>query len=200
MKTVVFIINLFYLDAQLCVDKSIDNFLFYSLVTEVILSLRYLDSENMKYETIVIFLKFCVISTIQWIFLLWCFGCDHNRSNMVRNVLTASYITMVTTKNKIWSLNIGITLNENNCNENNKNHNIYGTKNEIINIMKIVTTTEKSMYFFQHKPTISYALLSIFIYSTVYLLDWQEKWQKWPIPTIFAAFSGSIIDELLILR
>lgn len=33
--------------------------------------------------------------------------------------------------------------------------------------------------------------------SAVYLLDWNERWQGWPVPTIMAAVAGSTVRSLL---
>lgn len=36
--------------------------------------------------------------------------------------------------------------------------------------------------------------------SALYLLDWGESWQQWPIPTIYGAFCGIILSALVRLR
>lgn len=43
-------------------------------------------------------------------------------------------------------------------------------------------------------------LLSVFIIwasSALYLLDWAEEWQQWPIPTIYAAVFATFLSSLL---
>src|SRR5687768_7155003 len=30
-------------------------------------------------------------------------------------------------------------------------------------------------------------LLALWMISTIYLLDWNEKWQQWPIPSVLAS-------------
>jgi hypothetical protein len=150
-------------------------------MTEAVLSLRGLNSENMKYETTRNFLQLYITSIVIWLFILWSFGCDFNKSSMVRNLLIASYLIMVLTKNKGWYSTDVAEIKD-----------ISGKKN-VTSINKSISNIDL------YKPTISYSLLMVFIFSAVYLLDWEEKWQKWPVPTIFAAFLGSIIDELLIL-
>lgn len=43
-------------------------------------------------------------------------------------------------------------------------------------------------------PTaIGVILSSLWIISPVYLLDWNEKWQQWPFPTMVALSSGAIL-------
>jgi hypothetical protein len=200
MKTVIFIICFYYLDSQLYVDKSVNDFLFYTHMAESVLSIRNLNSESITDGTILNFLQFYITSILLWLFILWSFGCDFNKSTIVQNTIFASYLIMVLTKNRDWCSNIGIDLYKNNCIEYNKNDQNNNTDNE--NTNRNTKLTRKNISIFninQYKPTISYTLLMVFVISAVYLLDWEEKWQNWPVPTIFGAFIGSIIDELLVL-
>jgi len=198
MKTVIFIICFYYLDSQLYVDKSIYDFLFYTYMAESVLSIRNLNSESITYETILNSLQFYITSIVLWLFILWSFGCDFNKSNIVQNTVLASYLITVFTKNRDWCSNIGIDLYDNNYIEYNKNDQNNNTDKKNRNI-KLTRMSRNISNINQYKPTISYTLLMVFVISAVYLLDWDEKWQKWPVPTILGAFLGSLIDELLVL-
>lgn len=48
---------------------------------------------------------------------------------------------------------------------------------------------------FNIAPRASFCLLFLSCSSSLYLLDWEEKWQKWPTISVCAAFLGSVVDE-----
>jgi hypothetical protein len=157
-------------------------------MAESVLSIRNLNSESITYETILNSLQFYITSIVLWLFILWSFGCDFNKSNIVQNTVLASYLITVFTKNRDWCSNIGIDLYDNNYIEYNKNDQNNNTDKKNRNI-KLTRMSRNISNINQYKPTISYTLLMVFVISAVYLLDWDEKWQKWPVPTILGICS-----------
>lgn len=52
---------------------------------------------------------------------------------------------------------------------------------------------------FNSVPKLSFSLFFLFASSSLYLLDWGEKWQIWPVISIFGAFVGSLFDDVIYL-
>jgi hypothetical protein len=52
---------------------------------------------------------------------------------------------------------------------------------------------------FNSVPKLSFSLIFLCASSSLYLLDWGEKWQIWPIVSLFGAFIGSLSDDLIYL-
>lgn len=50
---------------------------------------------------------------------------------------------------------------------------------------------------FNSVPKLSLSLFFLCASSSLYLLDWEEKWQNWPIITLFGAYIGSLLDEII---
>ena len=50
---------------------------------------------------------------------------------------------------------------------------------------------------FNSVPKLSLSLFFLCAFSSLYLLDWEEKWQNWPIITLFGAYIGSLLDEIV---
>lgn len=50
---------------------------------------------------------------------------------------------------------------------------------------------------FNSVPKMSLSLFFLCASSSLYLLDWEEKWQNWPIITLFGAYIGSLLDEIM---
>ena len=50
---------------------------------------------------------------------------------------------------------------------------------------------------FTSVPKLSLSLFFLCASSSLYLLDWEEKWQNWPIVTLFGAYIGSLLDEIM---
>ena len=48
-------------------------------------------------------------------------------------------------------------------------------------------------------PEASVSFFLIALSSSVYLLDWHENWQLWPVPTIIGAFVCATVEDLLSL-
>lgn len=48
-------------------------------------------------------------------------------------------------------------------------------------------------------PEASVCFILVALSSAVYLLDWHENWQLWPIPTVIAAFACSTVDDVVSL-
>ena len=48
-------------------------------------------------------------------------------------------------------------------------------------------------------PEASVCFILLALSSAVYLLDWHENWQLWPIPTVIAAFVCSSVDDVVSL-
>ena len=42
-----------------------------------------------------------------------------------------------------------------------------------------------------------WSLVLTLLSSLVYLLDWNEEWMIWPIPTLILLFIGTIIDQVI---
>jgi hypothetical protein len=52
---------------------------------------------------------------------------------------------------------------------------------------------------FNSVPKLSFSLIFLCASSSLYLLDWGEKWQIWPIVSLFGAFIGSLFDDIICL-
>jgi hypothetical protein len=52
---------------------------------------------------------------------------------------------------------------------------------------------------FNSAPKLSFSLIFLCASSSLYLLDWGEKWQIWPIVSLFGAFTGSLFDDFIYL-
>ena len=52
---------------------------------------------------------------------------------------------------------------------------------------------------FNSVPKLSFSLIFLCASSSLYLLDWGEKWQIWPIVSLFGAFIGSLFDDVIYL-
>jgi hypothetical protein len=48
-------------------------------------------------------------------------------------------------------------------------------------------------------PEASVSFFLIALSSSVYLLDWHENWQLWPVPTVIGAFVCATVEDLLSL-
>ena len=50
---------------------------------------------------------------------------------------------------------------------------------------------------FNSVPKLSFSLIFLCASSSLYLLDWGEKWQIWPVISLFGAFIGSLFDDVI---
>ena len=71
------------------------------------------------------------------------------------------------------------------------------TCNKIRTEHVLTSTDVVSDLVYNSVPRLSFCLFFLCASSSLYLLDWGEKWQKWPIITISGAFIGSLIDDVI---
>ena len=180
-KIICFIIMVYNLNNNNYSQKAVSSFVYYLLLTEICLSINFiLLSKQINFLQYLI--QFYFYTPVFWCFLLWTFGCTFNQFSIFDNCITIIYFGITTSK----------TILASHDNKNKTKNNI----NEIENIKDNFPSFQ--IYFPTVIPKISFSLLYLCLSSAFYLLDWNEKWQIWPIPSSVGIFFGSLLDDFIL--
>ena len=181
-----------------------DAFLIRSHLLEILRLMHLLVASSYRWTWFTLFhlLRIHVTFTMAWMFVLWCLTASalyatsgtplHQTSTLhvfVKDLLVASILSMViikATANRVM-IHFSRTAESNLLIQ--KQH-----KSSVATILDqtIFNTLSASVL-----PEASVSFLLIGLFSTVYLLDWHERWQLWPIPTVVAGIMCSTLEELL---
>ena len=165
-------------------EKAVGRFVFYLLLTEICLSINFIIlSKNNNFLQGLI--PFYLCSFLFWGFLSWIFGCTYDQYFTYNNCITIIYFGITTSK-IILASSDKKNKNQNNINENYNDE--YDISSYFINSPSVYDII----------PNISFSSLFLCLSSAFYLLDWNEKWQVWPIPSSVGIFFGSFLDDIII--
>ena len=192
----------------------LDVFLIRSHWLEIFMLMHLLVANSYQWTWYTLFhlLRMYVTFTISWMFVLWCLTSStlyatndtpsHPTSSLpvwMKDWLVASILSMViikATANRVSAIHFSRTAG---CNlliqQQNQQQPQKSTQKPII--LAIVDHTIFTTLSISILPEASVSCLLIVFFASVYLLDWNERWQLWPIPTIVAGIICSTFEELL---
>ena len=187
-----------------------DAFLIRSHLLEVLMLMHLLVASSYRWTWFTLFhlLRIHVTFTMAWMFVLWCLTAGtlyatsgtplHQSSSMhvfLKDLLVASILSMVVIKATANRVLIHFSRTaESNLLIQNQRQKTTTNKSSVVSILDhtIFNTLSVSVL-----PEASVSFLLIGLFSTVYLLDWHERWQLWPIPTVISGIMCSTLEELL---
>ena len=191
----------------------LDVFLIRSHLLEILMLMHWLvaNSYQLTWDTLFHLLRMYVTFTISWMFVLWCLTAStlyatngtplHPTSSMslwMQDWLVASILSMViikATANRVSAIHFSRTAECNLLIQQNQQQQQKTTHK--LSIMTIVDHTIFTTLSISIVPEASVSCLLIGFFASVYLLDWNERWQLWPIPTVVAGIICSTFEQLL---
>ena len=136
------------------------------------------------------------ISYLRWVFILWSFGCPFSQKFGKINHLIFSFLSILSCSQIIK-------------NQTKKQFQIPNERNtDTLDYTEEIENKTVMHKFYKLNfrvitpdliPQPSFLLFFLAFSSAIYLLDWGEKFQNWPIPTLIGAFFGAIFDDIFAL-
>ena len=193
----------------------LDVFLIRSHWLEIFMLMHWLvaNSYQWTWDTLFHLLRIYVTFTIAWMFVLWCLTAStlyatngtplHPTSSMpvwMKDLLVASILSMVlikATANRVSAIHFSRTAESKFRIHHHHHHQQQQKSTHKPTMLTIVDHTIFTTLSISIVPEASVSCLLIGFFASVYLLDWHERWQLWPIPTIVAGIICSTFEQLL---
>jgi hypothetical protein len=138
------------------------------------------------------------LSFLFFYFLLWSLGTPFfmNSDYFQFNCAVTSYLVLSTSKTFYRELTHATPGEEPSItdNLNDESKSTEGGGNTAVTSTRSRFDTYEILFNIAPRP--SFALFFLFCSSSLYLLDWEQKWQIWPFLTVCGGFVGSVLDDL----